>query len=298
MRKTLILLVVVGLAATPAFSQVQGTIGFDLQPGQPQFSGGFGTAVTDSDSDIDLAVTVQNGDTFKTLVRLNGTQDLLGVTFDFTFPQALLEVVDIRETRMDLDFSGQQSLNELNAIINYFLANGFPNVPVLANFPYTYDDGTGTITTNPGVLMDLNDAGPDEGNGNLDIAELNTVINEFLANAPGGTDVPFWTEIKAKQAAGSYAESVEIFDTKYSINQSGQALDNTVVLLRRPTTDQVGFGFDGDAILLEVIFRALGTGEAQIAIQNAKGILETFADINTDVLNIANVSTPSTVTIQ
>jgi hypothetical protein len=299
MKRGLVLLLVVAFAATPVFAQVTGEIGFDLVPGSPQFSGGFGTAVTDTDNDIDTTVSVAAGDTFSTLVRLNGTQDLLGVTFDFAFPNAMLEVTDIRETRMDLDFSGQQSLSELNAIINFFLANGFPNQPVLDNFEYPYNDGTADITTKPGVLMDIDDAAG--GDGILGIAELNSVINEFLANAPGGGDVPFWTEIKSKEAVlPEYAESVEIFDTKQDINATGAATDNTVVLLRRPETAAAGFGFDGDAILLEVVFHALpgASGPADITISNAQGILETFADINTDVMAIATVTSPSTVTIQ
>ena len=299
MRRGLVLLLVVAFAATPVIAQnVAGEIGFDLVPGSPQFSGGFGTAITDADNDIDTTLSVAAGDTFKTLVRLNDTENLLGVTFDFAFPNTLLEVVDIRETRMDLDFSGQQSLAELNAIINFFLDNGFPNQPVLENFEYSYNDGTDDITTKPGVLMDIDDAAG--GDGVLGIGELNTVINEYLANGPGGGDIPFWTEIKSKQAGAGYAESVEIFDTKQDINATGSATDNTVVLLRRPETAADNFGFDGKAILLEVIFRALpgASGPADITISNAQGILETFANIETDVLPIQTVTSPSTVTIQ
>lgn len=297
MNRGLVLLLVVAFAATPVCAQVTGEIGFDLVPGTPQFAA-FGTAVTDTDSDIDTALSVAAGDTFNTLVRLNGTENLLGVTFDFAFPNTVLEVVDIRETRMDLDFSGQQSLAELNAIINFFLANVFPNSPILDNFEYSYNDGTGDITTKPGVLMDLDDAAG--GDGVLGISELNTVINEFLANSPGGGDIPFWTEVKSKEAGAGYAESVEIFDTKQDINAAGSATDNTIVLLRRPETAADGFGFDGDAILLEVVFRALpgASGPADITISNAQGILETFADIQTDVLPIATVTSPSTVTVQ
>jgi len=305
MSKVLSVAVLVALVAAPGFAQISGTLGFDLDPGDPPpaFSGPFGSAVTDNSPNIDTAASVGVGESISTLVRLNGTQDLLGVTFDFTFDPAVLEVADIRETRMDLDFDGEQSISELNAIVNWFIDpnNTFPNSASLdpnasPPFQYTYDDGTGTgmITTRPGVLADIDDA--NGTNQVLDLSEVNSVVNEFLANAPGGGDLPFWTEIKAKDAGAGYAESVEIFDTKQDINASGEATDCTVVLLRRPDTEAAGFGFDGDAILLEVVFRGVATGNSNIEIQNAQGILETFTNIDTDVMPIANVET-STITV-
>ena len=151
------------------------------------------------------------------------------------------------------------------------------------------NDGTGEITTHPGVIMDL------DNDGILGVQELNTYVREYLRNADG-TDVPFWTEVVANRP-GCH-ESVEIFDWPSSINQDGEATDNTVVLLRRPETPQEGFGFDGDAILFEVTFRALAIGDASIEIDGAKGILEDFVDVETDVKEIQTVLSPSIVTIE
>jgi len=56
-----------------------------------------------------------------------------------------------------------------------------------------------------------------------------------------------------------------------------------------------GFGFDGDAIILELRFRAISVGDCLIRLENAEGILEGFADINTDVFPVENTMSPSVV---
>ncbi len=303
MRKVGILIIVLAFAAIPSFAQtIPGTIGFDLVPGTPSFSG---NTVVDADSDIDTAVAVNAGANFKTLVRLNGTQNLLGVSFDFAFDNTKLNVRNIRETRSDIDFSGVQSFNELTGIVNWFAANAGTGAQV-NTFNYTYNDGTGNITTQPGVVIDV------DGNGSFSFNELTGYINEFAANA-AGSDVPFWTEVINKNtgrrdgggAAFAYNESVEVFDRVADINAAGSAEDNTVVLLARPNDGRdaggalvPGYGFDGNAILFEVEFQALAgsSGAANITISNAVGIDETFQSL-ADVKNIANVASPSVVTI-
>lgn len=302
MRTLAALLTVAAFLAAPALAQtIPGTIGLDLNPGTPTISG---ANVVDPDSDIDLARTVANGTTFKTLVRLNETTNLLGASFDFAIQNtAVLQVVNIRETRADIDFSGVQSFNELTGIINWFAANAGTGAMV-DTFSYTYNDGTGSITTEPGVVIDV------DGNGAFSFNELTSYINEFAANA-GGSDVPFWTEvINADKTRGdggqtfAFNESVEVFDRVADINASGVAEDNTVVLLARPGDGRdggtgnvvAGYGFDGNAILFEIEFRGASVGASNVTISNAVGIDETFQTLD-DVKPIANVSTPSVVTV-
>jgi hypothetical protein len=304
MRKVAILMTLAAILALPAYAQtIPGTIGFDLVPGTPSFSG---NAIVDADSDIDKALPVANGSTFKTLVRLNGAVNLVGVSFDFSFPKEKLNVKDIRETRADVDFSSVQSFNELTGIVNWFAANAGSGAQV-NTFSYSYDDdqnaGTPNITTQPGVVIDV------DGNGSFSFNELTNYINEFAANA-AGSDVPFWTEFLSKNAnrAGGpfqFNESVEVFDRVADINAAGAANDNTVVLLARPNDGRdaggaivPGYGFDGNAILFEVSFQALvgQSGDAAITISNAVGIDETFQSLS-DVHPIQTVDTPSTVTI-
>ena len=282
MRTALMLVLLAAFLAVPVAAQIPGTLGFDFAPGNPTFTG-TGGAVDDDDSAIDADTTVANGATFGSLVRLNGTTDLLGVSFDFSFPTAQLNVVEIRETRFDLDFSGEQDFAEVNDIVEFFLATlGTPMT--VDQFSYSYNDGTGDITTNPGVLID-----PDD-DSQLSFAELDGYIGEFLANL-GGTDVPFWTEVVSRRTG--FNESVEVSDTVAAINQTGVAEDNTVVLLARPENVVGGtrpdFGFDGDAILFEVVWRAVGTGVANITVSNAVGIDESFTTVPADVQPIANV---------
>lgn len=301
MRTLAAVLTVAAFLAAPALAQtIPGTIGFDLVPGTPSFSG---ATVVDPESPIDVARNATVNETFKTLVRLNGTSNLLGVSFDFTFDNTRLQVTGIRETRADIDFSGVQSFAELTGIINWFAANAGTGAMV-DTFDYTYNDGTGNITTSPGVVIDV------DGNGAFSFGELTNYINEFAANA-AGSDVPFWTEAinqdKARGDGGetfNFNESVEVFDRVADINAAGRADDNTVVLLARPGDGRdggtgavvPGYGFDGNAILFEVEFRATATGAANIAIENAVGIDETFQSLS-DVKNIANVAGPSVVTI-
>ena len=291
MSKVLSIAFLVALVAAPGFAQLAGTMGIDLQPGTPTFDPGGN--VVDGDSDIDTTHTVNVNDTVRTLVRLNGAQDLLGVTFDFSWdPPAALTCTDIRETRMDLDFSGSQDFPEVDGIVQFFL-DAIPNPPANTDtFSYSYNDGTGSITTNPGVLMDF------DGDGELSFPELDAYVGEFIDNIPG-SDVPFWTEVVSRRAGDN--ESVEIFDTVADINTNSGGTDNTAVLLRRPETSATGFGFDGDAIILEIVFRALQAGNVDVSISNAQGILETFTDINaTDATGVQDITTnsPSTLTIQ
>lgn len=302
MRKVAILIIALAFVAAPSFAQISGTIGFDLVPGTPSFSG---STVVDADSDIDQALSVNAGANFTTLVRLNEVSNLLGVSFDFAFDKTLLNVRNIRETRADIDFSGTQSFNEITAVVNWFAANASTGAKV-DTFTYTYNDGTGTITTSPGVVIDV------DGSGGMSFNEVTAYVTEYAANA-SGTDVPFWTEvINKKKARGDggqtfkYNESVEVFDRVADINTAGAAEDNTVVLLARPDDGRdtagalvPGYGFDGNAILFEVQFKALsGTSgnTANITISNAVGIDEDFESLS-DVKNIANVASPSVVTI-
>jgi hypothetical protein len=303
MSKFAILIVALVFLTAPSFAQtIPGTIGFDLIPGNPTFSG---SNVVDPDSDIDLAVAVAAGSSFKSLVRLNGTTNLLGASFDFAFDKAKLNVKNIRETRADIDFSSVQSFNELTSIVNWFAANAGTGAKV-NTFEYTYNDGTGNITTQPGVVIDV------DGNGSFSFNELTSYVNEFAANA-AGADVPFWTEALSKKAnrrdgggaAFVYNESVEVFDRVADINAAGAAEDNTVVMLARPNDGRdvggavvPGYGFDGNAILFEVEWTALAgqSGATNITISNAVGIDEGFQTLS-DVKNIANVAGPSIVTI-
>jgi len=304
MKKLATLTLLLALVVCPAYAQnLAGTLGFDLVPGSPTFGAG---TVTDADSDTDTALTVNNNDTFSTLVRLDGASDLMGVSFDFAFDETVIEVVSqgIRETRADIDFSSQESFNELTAIVTWFAAAaGTQEGPIVSTFDYTYNDGSGggDITTQPGVVLDV------DGDLNWGFNELTSYVGEFADNA-GGLDVPFWTEVLAQTPNRTGApvngfqfnESVEVFDRVAAGKNTYE--DNTAVMLARPNDGRdgtgaivPGYGFDGNAIILEVTFQAVGVGSTDITISNAVGIDETFQTL-ADVKNVGSVV--STVTVQ
>ncbi|MCA9434213.1 MAG: hypothetical protein KC978_00420 [Candidatus Omnitrophica bacterium] len=276
---------------TPSNPPLPGVLGLDLFPGTPHFIGN-GIGVIDDDFDIDTIRSATRGETFSTVVRLNDTENLLGITFDFRFDSDRLQVLDIRETRMDLDFSGDQSFVELQAVVDFFFSNELPDLPSVDNFAYTYNDGTGEITTHPGLLLDL------DGNGVLSFVEIHSYAREFLANLDD-TDIPFWTEIAARRPG--FNDSVEVFDLVADINDNGEGTDNTVVLLRRPETPALDFGYDGNAILFEIVFQVKENaplGEAMIQIEDSSAIDENFADINTDTRPVVVVEGGSKVVVE
>lgn len=304
MRNVAVLIIALAFVAIPSFADnIPGELGFDLVPGSPYFDDS--NVVQDADVDIDTAVTVHQNKSFKTLVRLNGTQDLMGVSFDFNFSNAQLNVKNIRETRADIDFNGLESTKEFSAVVDWFVANAEGGAMV-NTFSYTYKDSPdSTITTSPGVVIDVN------GDGEFTVSEFSSYVNEFCANGTGGGDVPFWTEVinynKTRGDAGekfTYNESVEVFDRVADINSTGVAEDNTVVLLARPSDGRdssgvivPGYGFTGNAILFEVEFKALsGTAgqTANIEISNAVGIDEDFQSLS-DVKDIAFVNSAVTI---
>jgi len=264
-------------------------LGVDLEPGNPRFASPTSVNVIDEDVDIDTAMTVAVGDEFTALVRLNGAENLRGVGFDLAFDEKRLEVLEFRETRMDLDYDGKQSLDEKTAIQAFYEAFTYPDVPLVNLFSYSFDTGEGPIGTYPGYLMDFISR-----NGILDPAEMNAYLSEYAGNQTE-TDIPFWTEVVSRRPG--YNESVEFVAPLGEINASGQALDNVSLLLKRPGTPLSGFGFDGDGILFEIRFRALQQGMADIGLFSAWWIDEDFADINTDVLPVSNVMSSSLVTI-
>ncbi len=295
MRTLAAFIIVMVTMVVPSLAQtIPGTIGFDLNPGTPSFSDITGLAINDSDSDIDTARTVPAAGRFSTLVRLQGVTGLMGVSFDFNFNPSVLTLVEIRETRADLNFDSRLSIQELNAVIQ-LAAQAKP----VDQLEFTYNDGTGVITTKPGILIDPNN------NGQLDLSDLNAIILEAALDI---NDVPFWTEVQRRRQGQGFQrfESAKVFDDRDDIRTTGIAEDNTVVLLARPGDGRdgsgnivSGYGFSGDAILFEVIFqpKAGQSGNStQITIENAVAIDESFKSLS-DVKNIANVLT-STVTVQ
>lgn len=303
MRKLAILIAALALVSAPGYAQIPGTLGFDVDPGTPHFVGSPpDSSIVDDNSDIDLNRSVPSSGRFSTLLRLNGTSNLMGVSFDFEYDETVLTLVEIRETHADLNFNGRLALNELNSGINLFVA-----AQPVSSLSFQYNDALpgqtpNVITTNPGILLDPNNS------GTFALGELNNVINEFVA---GNNDIPFWTEILSRRAGVGQpfllVESVEVFDDIDDIRATGVAEDNTVVLLARPgdgrdtNTGAIvpGYGFDGNAIVFEAIFQpAAGSSgkNTNLTITNAVGIDETFNSL-VDVKDIATVVT-SNIAVQ
>ena len=77
---------IVSLVILPtAFPQVAGALGFDLEPGQPVYN--FGVI-----QDADTERTIELGEEFITLVRMNDAENLMGVEAIFPSTPILLKL--------------------------------------------------------------------------------------------------------------------------------------------------------------------------------------------------------------
>ncbi|MCA9438871.1 MAG: hypothetical protein KC978_24010, partial [Candidatus Omnitrophica bacterium] len=140
-----------GVPSEPAAKGLRnGVLGIDLSPGDPRFTDSESPDIVDSDSVIDTTLTLSVGQEFSALIRFNEVADLMGVGFDFFFDNTLLEVLDIRETRMDLNYDGVQNPIEREAIQGFYNDLQPPQTPSVNQFTYSLDNGERVIVVQPG----------------------------------------------------------------------------------------------------------------------------------------------------
>lgn len=273
--------------AMPGWAQP--TYNFDLEPVTPG---------------IQTASQVAVNDVFLVNVVMTNALDLLGYSFDFDFPEGLLELIAVYENPGDLNFDSIVALDELAATINFFIAN-LTRDP---RWPLTSDEGDPEQFlfegARAGVVLDMN------ADNDLGLDELSLVINEYILDLQGSGQT-YWTDIAYGRDNGGPNESVEIADPPGLSNAgmpgAGRVNDITAVLLARP--DRVvgnvrpDFGVDGDLVLVTLKFKALAVGSAVLSFvhegdEHPVYIDENFQNIETDVIDVLEANTPSsTITI-
>ena len=268
---------------------------------------------------VQTTKTVNVNDEFLVQVVMTGADRLLGYSFDVDFPEDVLDLVAAYENPGDLNFDSLVGLDEVGASIDFFIENAGRPVPwpLTAEDPadpqqfiYPRDPGTDEGPRN-GVLLDAN------GDNQLGLDEIGRLIDEFILDArPDDAEsralgkTTYWTDLAAARAGEN--ESVEIADPPALSNVGGtppgRVNDSPAVLLARP--DRVvdgtrpGVGLSGDLVLITLRFKAKAAGQATLAFVHEGGehpvyINEDFQDINTDVIDVLEANTPSSVvTIQ
>jgi hypothetical protein len=255
---------------TAETKKISGTIGLDLFPGSPRFHSSSGNDIFEDDIDIDVQREALVGEKISALIRVNRAEDLIGVGFSLEFNRQRLRVVSFRETQMDLNANGTQDLVEKQAIEELFHSNTDPSARRTDLFTFRFYDGQFSTTVQAGVLLDHN------RNGLFDATEFTNYIAEFERNL-AGDDIPFWTERVTRREG--YNESFERPLNIDEMNATGRADDCMALLLRRQGRERVGFGWDGGAILYEIVFETILPGPAEIKLTNVIGVDEVFQDL-------------------
>lgn len=281
------LVLVVGLGTAPASAQI---LRFDFEPFTPG---------------IQDTTTVSAGQAVEVNIVMTDIDDLLGYSTDVLFNADLLDLMDVRENPGDLNFDSQVDGLELNDVISFFIDNALnpPGLPLWdADDPDNPDVFEDHLGHRSGILLDL------DGDEILSGPELNRLIFQFISDVRDsqGTSerVLYWTDLLFNRGGVEANESVEIADPPSKSNlpstQAGEILDITAVLLARPNDKGVGYGYDtsvyGDAVLVTLRFQAKTSGAAILSFRDPVYILETFQNIETDVLNASGVD--GTITIQ
>lgn len=221
---------------------------------------------------ITQAVTVAPNATVTSYVILTGAANMLGANCDLVFPNNLLELVSITEQVGDINFDGLASLQDVLIEVSY--------VGLTSSDPEYISYYDKDVVASPGVIA-LGDV--------LTVVSGVGVDKEFWVNNDGVDLTPF----------GGFRESVEIYDPVAVSNAAGKIDDIVAVLLARPevradTNLLNQFAFDGDAVMAEVVFRALATGTATLSFQEP-----VMLDTDDDPSNPTAVTGEnSTITIQ
>jgi hypothetical protein len=273
-KQGLLIALSLAIAALPALAQTP-AYNFDVD------------TVTDG---VQTSTTVNVNDQFLVQVVMTDADRLLGYSFDVDFDPSILELVAVYENPGDLNFNGDTEFAEVGAAIDFFIDNQLrpEKWPLTADdinddqqFTFPRDEVTGDGPRN-GVVLD------DNGNNNLDFAEVGRLIDEFILDQLPDTDenrakgkVAYWTDLAAARPEFDFNESVEIFDPPQLSNAGsvegtpGRINDITGVLLARPdavdpgTGTRPGYGLSGDLVLVTLKFEAIAAGSSTLAFPGA-----------------------------
>lgn len=250
-------------AATPALSQETGRN--DNSVLRLDFSAGDDTRL---DSNIQASLDLEDGQTsFAAALVLEGAADLMGVNCDLVFDPAVLRVVSIEEAAGDVNMDGRSNVADVLTVSRRL------GEPVTAENGFAYFDFEAD-----GLI----------GGGDVDaLASLVTDVERL------GADQLFWTSNPNHDLAG-IRESVERFDDPETSNANGRINDIVSVLLKRPAADINGFGFDGDARIVNIVFEVVGniSGGTQIRFEDMLAIDEGTVITQSDIVGASVPQAP------
>ncbi|MEW6235228.1 MAG: hypothetical protein AB1656_07555 [Candidatus Omnitrophota bacterium] len=186
------------------------------------------------------------GKTFSAALVLKEAAKLVGVNCDIAFDPAVLRVVDIHESRGDINFDGRSNIADILT-----LGERFGEKVSAANvFGYFDRDRIG------------------DGKDVLNLGDINALL--FFLNERN----LYWTS-NSNDDFTLIRESVEIFESPELIQQRAQEEniglidDIASVLLFRPEnraldgTVNEGLGFNGDARICDITFEIIGGASGQ-----------------------------------
>ncbi len=212
------------------------------------------------DSTPEFTEVVVDGETrtrFTATLVLKSATNLMGVSCDLTFDNTKLKIVDISESKGDLNFDGRENIADILTLAERF----------------------GQSTTSDGMsYFDLNSEG-DSANkiDDKDIEVASGNINQATL---------FWT-CNPNSDLSVIRESGEIFESPEVSNQNGKIDDIITFLLSRIHPTPTGFGFDGDARIVDIVFEVASgaSGETTISFDDAIVIDEKTEITQTEIIN-------------
>lgn len=209
---------------------------------------------------------------FRCTLVLPDVENLIGLSCDLRFNPSVLQVVSIHEARGDLNFDGRVNISDVLTIGERF--GDF----IGSNPEWTYFnlDNTGSSA------------------GILDGGDVDALLPLLESNP----DTLFWTANPDASNLDSIRESVEIFEDPLTSNSNGLIDDIAVVLLRRPEVPVEGFGFDGDARIVDIEFEIIGGDSGQeVSITLEDGVILDESSVVNEDGSLENVDIPDEVTV-
>jgi len=213
---------------------------------------------------VEVDVDGETRNRFTATLVLKSATNLMGVNCDLIFDNTKLKIVDISESKGDLNFDGRENIADILTLAERF----------------------GESTTSEGMsYFDLDSEGDSVDKiDDKDIEAVSANINQATL---------FWT-CNPNSDLSTIRESGEIFESPEVSNQNGKIDDIITFLLSRIHPTPAGFGFDGDARIVDIVFEVISgsSGETTISFDDAIVIDEATEITQTEIINS---STPKSI---
>jgi hypothetical protein len=224
----------------------------------------FASTIDSTPDFVEVDVDGETRTRFTATLVLKSATNLMGVNCDLIFDNTKLKIVDISESKGDLNFDGRENIADILTLAERF----------------------GESTTSEGMsYFDLDSEGDSVDKiDDKDIEVVASNINQATL---------FWT-CNPNSDLSTIRESGEIFESPEVSNQNGKIDDIITFLLSRIHPTPVDFGFDGDARIVDIVFEVISgsSGETTISFEDAIVIDEATEITQTEIINS---STPKSI---